>query len=95
MKIIGRQDLGVVRDVTDRRLAEREKNILNTASTGSKMEAIGTCRWRGTRSEQYSSGIVSYPDLMLSYIAQNNPLRGSLLTIQSSGEKAATIVSIY
>lgn len=38
------------------------------------------------------SGIVSYPDLLLMEIEENSPLRKPILTMQSSGRKAAEIV---
>jgi CheY-like chemotaxis protein len=38
------------------------------------------------------SGLVSYPELLLMDIPQDSPLRSPILTIQKSGEKAATIV---
>jgi PAS domain S-box-containing protein len=39
------------------------------------------------------SGIVSYPELLLSDLPEESPLRKPLNTIKKSGEKAATIVS--
>ena len=38
------------------------------------------------------SGIVSYPDLMLMDLSEESPLRGPIVTIQNSGQKAANIV---
>jgi CheY-like chemotaxis protein/two-component sensor histidine kinase len=38
------------------------------------------------------AGLVSYPDLLLMEIPKDSPLRNPILTIQKSGEKAATIV---
>jgi CheY-like chemotaxis protein len=38
------------------------------------------------------SGIVSYPELILLDLPEDSPLRESILTIQESGHKAATIV---
>jgi len=38
------------------------------------------------------SGIVSYPELLLLDLPEDSPLRKPILTIQTSGQKAADIV---
>ena len=38
------------------------------------------------------SGLVSYPELLLMEIPEDSPMRKPLVTIQKSGEKAASIV---
>ncbi|NIM78840.1 MAG: response regulator [Candidatus Aminicenantes bacterium] len=58
-----------------------------------KMEAIGTLA-AGVAHDLNNilAGIVSYPELMLLKIPQDDPLRKHALAIQHSGEKAAAIV---
>jgi CheY-like chemotaxis protein len=57
------------------------------------MEAIGTLAGGVAHDlNNILSGIVSYPELLLLEIPEDSPLRKPLLTIQNSGEKAATIV---
>ncbi|MCP4342267.1 MAG: response regulator [Desulfobulbaceae bacterium] len=58
-----------------------------------KMEAIGTLAGGVAHDlNNILSGIVSYPELLLTDIPGTSPLRKPLLTIQKSGEKAARIV---
>ncbi len=85
---------GVARDVTERRLAEKEKKRLETQlQQAKKMEAIGTLAGGVAHDlNNILSGIVSYPELLLMDLPEESPLRRPLLTIQESGERAATIV---
>ncbi|NNK86215.1 MAG: PAS domain S-box protein [Desulfobacterales bacterium] len=85
---------GVARDVTDRRLRERERKRLEAQlQQAQKMEALGTLAGGVAHDlNNILSGIVSYPELLLMEIPEGSPLRRPLLTIQNSGEKAATIV---
>jgi two-component system NtrC family sensor kinase len=66
-----------------------EKQLLRAQ----KMEAIGTLA-AGVAHDLNNilSGIVSYPDLLLMDIDENNPMHGKLKLIQQSGQKAAAIV---
>ncbi len=78
---------GVVRDVTEQ---ERLEQHLKRAE---KMEAIGTLAGGVAHDlNNILSGLVSYPELLLMDLPQESPLRKPLLTIQNSGERAATIV---
>jgi len=85
---------GIAREVTDRRRAEKEKKRLEVQlHNARKMEAIGTLAGGVAHDlNNILSGIVSYPELLLMDIPEDSPLRKPLLTIQNSGEKAATIV---
>jgi len=85
---------GVARDVTNRKRAERVRKRLEAQLLhAQKMEAIGTLAGGVAHDlNNILSGIVSYPELLLMSIPEDNPLRKPLLTIQNSGEKAATIV---
>jgi signal transduction histidine kinase len=58
-----------------------------------KMEAIGLLAGGVAHDlNNVLSGIVSYPDLLLMDLEEDSPLRKPILTIQSSGQKAAEIV---
>jgi CheY-like chemotaxis protein len=58
-----------------------------------KMEAIGTLAGGVAHDlNNILSGILSYPELLLMDMAQEDPLRKSIETIQESGKKAAAIV---
>ncbi len=58
-----------------------------------KMEAIGTLAGGVAHDlNNILSGIVSYPELILMDLPADSPLRKPLLTIQTSGERAAVIV---
>ena len=85
---------GVARDVTDRRLAERERKRLEAQlQQAQKMEAIGTLAGGVAHDlNNILSGIVSYPELLLMKLPEGSPLRKPLLTIQNSGERAASTV---
>jgi len=77
----------ILNDVSERKRMESQ---LRRAQ---KMEAIGTLAGGVAHDlNNILSGLVSYPDLLLMDIAQDNPLREPLITIQKSGEKAAAIV---
>ena len=85
---------GVDRDISDRKRAEEEQEILEAQlQRAEKMEAIGTLAGGVAHDlNNILSGIVSYPELLLMDIGEDSPLRKPLLTIQKSGEKAAAIV---
>ena len=58
-----------------------------------KMEIIGTLAGGVAHDlNNILSGLVSYPELLLLKMSEDNPLRKPLLTIQKSGEKAAAVV---
>ncbi|MBN1931492.1 MAG: PAS domain S-box protein [Desulfobacterales bacterium] len=58
-----------------------------------KMEAIGTLAGGVAHDlNNILTGIVSYPDLLLMQLPEDSQLRGSIITIKKTGEKAAAIV---
>ena len=58
-----------------------------------KMEAIGTLAGGVAHDlNNILAGLVSYPDLLLTQLPNNSPLRKPIRTIQSTGEKAAALV---
>lgn len=84
-KVIG--TLGIFRDITEKKQLEAR------LQRAQKMEAIGTLAGGVAHDlNNILAGIVSYPELLLMKLPQDSPLRGSILTIQKSGEKAAAIV---
>ena len=85
---------GVVRDITERKLAEKEKKRLESRlQHAQKMEAIGSLAGGVAHDlNNILSGIVSYPELLLMQMSEDSPLRKPILTMQESGKKAADIV---
>jgi PAS domain S-box-containing protein len=86
--------VGVSRDVTERKLAEQERQQLSDKlMRAEKMEAIGTLAGGVAHDlNNILTGLVSYPELLLIRLPEDSPLRKPLLTIQKSGERAAGIV---
>jgi PAS domain S-box-containing protein len=86
--------LGMARDITERRKAEREKReLLESLARSRKMEDLGTLAGGVAHDlNNVLSGIVSYPDLLLLDLPQDSPLRRPIEVIRESGKKAAAIV---
>jgi signal transduction histidine kinase/ActR/RegA family two-component response regulator len=74
--------------------AEKEKAELQTnLQRAQKMESLGTLAGGVAHDlNNILSGVVSYPDLLLSDISDDSPFKEALLVIKKSGEKAAAIV---
>jgi PAS domain S-box-containing protein len=85
---------GIIRDIDERKLAEEEKKRLEAQlQQARKMEAIGTLAGGVAHDlNNILSGLVSYPELLLMDVPEDSPFRKPILTIQKSGQKAATIV---
>ncbi|BBO83770.1 hypothetical protein DSCO28_43360 [Desulfosarcina ovata subsp. sediminis] len=85
---------GIIRDTTDRKMAEEEKKRLETQlQRALKMEAIGNLAGGVAHDlNNVLSGLISYPELLLIDMPEDNPYRKYILKIQKSGEKAAAIV---
>lgn len=78
---------GVVRDITEYKAMEKQ---LRQAQ---KMEAVGTLAGGVAHDlNNILSGVVSYPELLLVNMSENDPMRKPILTIKDSGEKAVAIV---
>ena len=86
--------IGTMKNITEKRLAEMEKQELEIRLQRSeKMEAIGTLAGGVAHDlNNILSGIVTYPELLLMDLPEDSPLRKPIFTIQKSGEKAAAIV---
>lgn len=82
-----------LKDIVTERTAELEKTYAQLQHV-QKMEFMGTIAGGVAHDlNNILSGIVSYPELLLLELPPESPLRKPLMTIQQSGEKAATIVS--
>jgi two-component system cell cycle sensor histidine kinase/response regulator CckA len=82
------------RDISSLKQAEEQKRDLEARlQRAQKMEAIGTLAGGVAHDlNNILGGIVGYPELLLMQLSENNPLRKPLMTMQQSGQKAATIV---
>jgi PAS domain S-box-containing protein len=82
------------RDITEREKAEKEKERLQVKlQEAEKMRAIGTLAGGVAHDlNNILSGIVSYPELIMMDLPEDNPLRNSIKIIHDSGKKAAAIV---
>jgi PAS domain S-box-containing protein len=82
------------RDISRLKQAEEQKrNLEARLQRAQKMEAIGTLAGGVAHDlNNILGGIVGYPELLLMQLSENNPLRKPLMTMQESGQKAATIV---
>jgi PAS domain S-box-containing protein len=86
--------LATLRDIGEQVKAEKEKVLLeNRLHRSEKMEALGTLAGSVAHDlNNILSGIVSYPDLLLMDMAEDDDLRHPLEVIRKSGERAAAIV---
>jgi two-component system, cell cycle sensor histidine kinase and response regulator CckA len=87
-------DFVMMIDITDRKRSAEEKMKLEARlQRAEKMEMIGTLAGGVAHDlNNILSGLVSYPELLLLDIPEESPLRNPILTIRSSGQKAAAIV---
>jgi PAS domain S-box-containing protein len=85
--------LGVTRDISERKLAEKQrKELEEQLQRAQKMEAIGTLAGGVAHDlNNILSGIISYPELLLMDLPPDSPFRQPIEIIQDSGKKAAAI----
>ncbi|MDQ1246337.1 MAG: hypothetical protein QG597_705, partial [Actinomycetota bacterium] len=85
--------LAVVRDVTERKKAHAERDKLQEQlRISQKMDAIGSLA--GGVAHDFNnllSVILGYTDLALADFPEGDPIRGNLLEIKKSGERAAAL----
>ena len=86
--------LGVSTDITENKKAENEQRKLkDQLQRAKKMEALGLLAGGVAHDlNNILSGIISYPELLLMDLPEGSSLIKPLLTIKTSGEKAACIV---
>jgi two-component system, cell cycle sensor histidine kinase and response regulator CckA len=86
--------IGVLRDITQWKEMEKEKrNLEEKLRQSEKMEALGLLAGGVAHDlNNILSGIVAYPDLIISGLPPESPLTPRLLAIKKSGEKAAAIL---
>ncbi len=76
------------------RMLEKTKEMENELRQSQKMKAIGLLAGGVAHDlNNILSGIVSYPQLLLLQLPEDNELRGPILEIQRSGERAAAVVA--
>ena len=81
------------RDLTERKRADEERRSLEEQlQRAKKMEALGIMAGGVAHDlNNVLSGLVSYPELLLTQLPKESPLRKPVTTIKTSGEKAAAI----
>jgi two-component system, cell cycle sensor histidine kinase and response regulator CckA len=86
--------LSTIHDLTERNKSEAEKRKLEERLRHSeKMEAVGALAGGVAHDlNNILSGLITYPELLLFDIPDDNPLKGPLTTIKKSGEKASAVV---
>ncbi len=85
---------GILVDLTERKRAEEKRQELETQlQKARKMESLGILAGGVAHDlNNVLGGIVGLPDLLISQVADDSPLKESLKAIRKSGEKAAAIV---
>ncbi len=83
-----------IRYSIERKNAEKERDQLQLKLVqAQKMEAIGTLAGGVAHDlNNVLTGLISYPELLLRKMEEDNPYRNHILKVKKSGEKAASIV---
>lgn len=93
-KLVAARTQELEQEIEERKQAQESQNELKLQlHRAEKMEAIGTLAGGVAHDlNNILSGIVTYPEILLMDMADDNPLYQPLTTIKTSGEKAAAIV---
>lgn len=85
----------VARDITEQKKAQSERdNAREQLRKAEKMEAIGLMAGGVAHDlNNILSGVVSYPEILLLELTENDPLYEPLKAIQDSGKRAAAVVA--
>lgn len=85
---------GLMIDLTkDKKAEKKQKDLQAQLQRAQKMEILGTMAGGVAHDlNNILSAIVSYPDLLITQIPDDSPLKAPLQTMQESGKKAAAIV---
>ncbi len=85
----------VARDITEQKIAQSERdNAREQLRKVEKMEAIGLMAGGVAHDlNNILSGVVSYPEILLLELTENDPLYGPLKAIHDSGKRAAAVVA--
>lgn len=81
-------------DITEQKHAANEKkHLVKQLQRAEKMEALGTLAGGVAHDlNNILGGLVGYPDLLLLDLPKDSPLRKPIMTMQTSGRRAAAIV---
>jgi len=85
---------GIVIDLTERKQTEEEKKrIVEQCNQALRMESLGWLAGAVAHDLNHIlTGLVTYPDLLLMNIDEDNPLKKSIEKIKQSGLRAAAVV---
>lgn len=91
---IAQKNVELEAHIEERKRSEAERiRLEGQLRRAHKMEAIGMLAGGVAHDlNNILSGLVSYPELLLMDLPEDSSMRSALITIQKSGEKAATIV---
>jgi len=87
--------LSVVRDITERKRVELEREVLESSlQRAKKMEAIGLMAGGVAHDlNNILSGIVGYPEILLMQLPEDSKMRKPIQIIHESGKRAAAVVA--
>ena len=96
LKIGGRKlIMNIIRDVSSRKALEREReSIAAKLRRSRRMEAIGLMAGGIAHDlNNILSGVISYPELLMMRLPEDDPIREDLQKVMESGKRAADVVA--